>query len=138
VNTAQKPISVMTEWLIHNETPTGISIEDECELRSPEEEGGIVRCKKHDLALPEIKNHLETGKQVIKLALNWEDRLSFVLDENLSVKRLRFLELIQEQVADTNSETEQERFDVEFSIMTAEFASFLPRLLELFGGENKL
>ena len=138
VNTAQKPISVMTEWLINNETPTGISIEDECELRSPEEEGGIVRCKKHDLALPEIKNHLETGKQVIKLALNWEDRLSFVLDENLSVKRLRFLELIQEQVADTNSETEQERFDVEFSIMTAEFASFLPRLLELFGGENKL
>ena len=138
VNTVQKPVAVMTEWLINNETPSGIGIEDECELRSPEEDGGIVRCKKHDLGLPEIKNHLETGKQVIKLALNWEDRLSFVLDENLSVKRLRFLELIQEQVADTNSETEQERFDVEFSIMTAEFASFLPRLLELFGGENKL
>jgi recombination associated protein RdgC len=138
VNTVEKPVLTMTQWLINNETPEGISIEDECELRSPEEEGGIVRCKKHDLALPEIKNHLETGKQVIKLALNWEDRLSFVMDENFSVKRLRFLELIQDQVADTNAETEQERFDVDFSIMTAEFANFLPKLLELFGGENKL
>jgi recombination associated protein RdgC len=138
VNTVQKPMLTMTEWLINDQTPTGISIEDECELRSPEEEGGIVRCKKHDLALPEIKNHLETGKQVSKLALNWEGRLAFVLDENLSVKRLRFLDLIQDQLADTNAETEQEHFDVDFSIMTAEFANFLPRLLELFGGENKL
>lgn len=137
VNTVQKPVATMTEWLINNETPSGITIADECELRSPEEDGGIVRCKKHDLALPEIKNHLETGKQVIKLALNWEDRLSFILDENLSVKRLNFLDLIQEQVADTHAETETERFDVDFSIMTAEFANFLPRLLELFGGENK-
>ena len=138
VNTVQKPIIVMTEWLNNNETPKGISIEDECELRSPEEEGGIVRCKKHDLALPEIKHHLETGKQVTNLALNWEERLAFVLNENLSVKRLRFLDLIQEQVADTNAETEIEHFDVDFSIMTAEFANFLPRLLELFGGENKI
>lgn len=138
VNTLEKPVLTMTEWLINNQTPTGISIEDECELRSPEEEGGIVRCKKHDLALPEIKNHLETGKQVIKLALNWEERLSFVLDENLSVKRLRFLDLIQDQVADTNAESEPERFDVDFSIMASEFANFLPRLLELFGGENKI
>lgn len=138
INTRQKPVPTMTKWLTNNETPKGITIEDECELRSPEEDGGIVRCKKHDLALPEIKNHLESGKQVINMAVNWEDRLSFVLDENLTVKRLRFLELIQDQIADTNTETEQERFDADFSIMTAEFANFLPRLLELFGGENKI
>jgi recombination associated protein RdgC len=137
INTVEKPVATMTDWLINNQTPDGITIEDECELRSPEEEGGIVRCKKHDLALPEIKNHLETGKQVIKLALNWEERLSFVLDENLAVKRLRFLELIQEQALDIQAESDTERFDVDFSIMTAELANFLPRLLELFGGENK-
>ena len=137
VNTVEKPLLTMTDWLINNQTPAGITIEDECELRSPEEEGGIVRCKNHDLALPEIINHLETGKQVIKLALNWENRLSFILDENLAVKRLRFLDLIQDQVADTHAENETERFDVDFSIMTLEFSNFLPRLLELFGGEPK-
>lgn len=137
VNTIDSPVAIMTEWLLTNKTPEGMSIEDECELRSIEEEGGIVRCKNHDLALPEIKNHLQNGKQVIKLALNWEDRIAFILDEDLAVKRLRFLDLIQEQVMDIDVETDAERFDVDFSIMTLELSNFLPRLLELFGGENK-
>ncbi|OAI02799.1 recombination-associated protein RdgC [Methylomonas methanica] len=131
-----KPASVMTQWLIDNTSPKDILIEDECELRSPEEEGSIIRCKRHDLALPEIKNHLDSGKQVIKLAMSWAERISFVLDENLAVKRLKFLDLIQEQAADIEAFDEVEQFDADFSIMTAELALFLPRLLELFTAEG--
>ena len=137
--TMEKPIATMTQWLLNNKIADDVTIEDECELRSPEEAGGIVRCKRHDLALPEITNHLDTGKEVIKLAVNWADRISFIIDENLSIKRLRFLDLIQDQIADIEIETDDEaaQFDVDFSIMTAELATFLPRLIELFGGENK-
>ncbi|WP_020484263.1 recombination-associated protein RdgC [Methylomonas sp. MK1] len=131
-----KPASVMTQWLIDNTSPKDILIEDECELRSPEEEGSIIRCKRHDLALPEIKNHLDSGKQVIKLAMSWAERISFVLDESLAVKRLKFLDLIQEQAADIEAFDEVEQFDADFSIMTAELAQFLPRLLELFTAEG--
>ena len=131
-----KPAGVMTQWLIENTAPKDILIEDECELRSPEEEGAIIRCKRHDLALPEIKNHLDSGKQVIKLAMSWADRLSFVLDESLAIKRLKFLDLIQEQAADIEAFDEAEQFDADFSIMTAELAQFLPRLLELFTAEG--
>ncbi len=137
LNTIEKPVKVMTEWLINNQAPDDITIEDECELRAPEEEGGIIRCKRHDLSLPEIKNHLDTGKEVIKLAMNWADRLAFIVDENLSIKRLKFLDLIQDQVSDIDTDSEAEQFDVDFSIMSLELANFLPRLLELFGGENK-
>ena len=137
LNTIEKPVKVMTDWLINNQTPDDITIEDECELRAPEEEGGIIRCKRQDLSLPEIKNHLDIGKEVIKLAVNWADRLSFIIDEHLSIKRLKFLDLIQDQVSDVNTESEAEQFDVDFSIMSLELANFLPRLLELFGGENK-
>jgi recombination associated protein RdgC len=131
-----KPASVMTQWLIDNTSPKDILIEDECELRSPEEEGSIIRCKRHDLALPEIKNHLDSGKQVIKLAMSWAESISFVLDESLAVKRLKFLDLIQEQAADIEAFDEVEQFDADFSIMTAELALFLPRLLELFTAEG--
>ncbi len=131
-----KPVSVMTQWLLENNSPKDIVIEDECELRSMEEEAAIIRCKRHDLALPEIKNHLDNGKQVIKLAMSWADRLSFVLDENLSVKRLKFLDLIQDQAADIEAFDETEQFDADFSIMTAELAQFFPRLLELFTAEG--
>ncbi|WP_446809001.1 recombination-associated protein RdgC [Methylomonas sp. 2BW1-5-20] len=131
-----KPAGVMTQWLIDNTSPKDILIEDECELRSPEEDGSIIRCKRHDLALPEIKNHLDSGKQVIKLAMSWAERISFVLDESLAVKRLKFLDLIQEQAADIETFDEVEQFDADFSIMTAELAQFLPRLLELFTAEG--
>ncbi len=137
LNTIEKPVKVMTEWLVNNQPPDDIIIEDECELRAPEEAGGIIRCKRHDLSLPEIKNHLDTGKEVIKLAVNWADRLSFIIDENLAVKRLKFLDLIQDQVSDVDTDSEAAQFDVDFSIMSLELANFLPRLLEIFGGENR-
>jgi len=136
-NTLEKPIATMTQWLLNDQAPADITIEDECELRSPEEEGGIIRCKRHDLSVPEIKNHLDTGKEVIKLAVSWADRLSFIIDEHLAIKRLRFLDLIQDQVADIETYDEAEQFDVDFSIMSLELANFLPRLIELFGGEQK-
>jgi recombination associated protein RdgC len=138
INTIDKPTVIMTQWLTDNQTtPKDIVVEDECELRSPEEEGSSIRCKRHNLSLPEITNHLESGKQVIKLAVNWTDRLSFIVDENLAIKRLKFLDLIQDQVADTDAEDEIAQFDVDFSIMSLELANFLPRLIEIFGGENK-
>ena len=137
LNTLGKPATILTEWLLNSKAPDDISIEDECELRSPEEQGGIIRCKRHDLALPEIKNHLDIGKEVIKLAVSWADRISFIVDENLSIKRLRFLDLIQDKVMDIETNDEAAQFDVDFSIMSAELANFIPRLLELFGGENK-
>jgi len=137
INTIDKPIATMTRWLIDNQAPDDISIEDECELRSPEEGGGSIRCKRHDLALPEIKNHLDSGKEVTKLAVNWADRIAFIIDENLSIKRLRFLDLIQDQLADIEAGDEAAQFDVDFSIMSLELANLLPRLIEIFGGEHK-
>ncbi|MGR8980962.1 MAG: recombination-associated protein RdgC [Gammaproteobacteria bacterium] len=136
INTASKPSTVLTGWLQSNQPPDDIVIEDECELRSPGEEGGIIRCKRHNLSAPEITNHLDTGKLVIKLAVSWADRFSFIIDEHLSIKRLRFLDVIQNQVADMEIEDEAQRFDADFSIMSLEMSEFLPRLLEIFGGEN--
>ena len=113
-----------------------IVIENECELRSTDEEDAVIRCKNHDLAAPEIQNHLNAGKEVVKIALDWNERLGFVLDDTLGIKRLRFLDAIQEQASEVDAADETERFDADFSIMTLELRAFLPRLLELFGGEN--
>lgn len=138
LNTVNKPISVMTGWLENSDLlPHDINIEDECELHAPEDEGGIIRCKRHDLDTDEIQNHLDAGKQVTKLAVNWADRIAFVLDENLAIKRLKFLDLVQDQVADVETNSEAERFDADFSIMSLELSRFIPRLLEVFGGIAK-
>ncbi len=138
VNSIDKPAVIMTQWLSDmNTVPKDLIVEDECELRSTEDDGSIIRCKRNNLALPEITNHLDNCKQVIKLAVNWTDRLSFIIDENLAVKRLKFLDLIQDQVDETEADDEIGQFDIDFSIMSLELANFLPRLLEIFGGEVK-
>lgn len=138
LNTINRPATIMTQWLLHEDSvPNDMAIEDECELRQPEENGAIVRCKRHDLTLPEIKNHLDKGKEVIKLAINWNDRLGFILDDMLLIKRLRFLEFIQNERAEIEAYDEISRFDADFAIMTLELSQFLPRLLALFGGEAK-
>jgi recombination associated protein RdgC len=72
----------------------------------------------------------------VKIAVSWNERLSFVLDEAMGIKRLRFLDLVQEQASDVDAADAAERFDVDFAIMAGELAAFLPRLMELFGGEN--
>jgi recombination associated protein RdgC len=132
----QRPSAVMTGWLAGESIPGDVTIEDECELRLPEEEGSTVRCKRQALFSPEIQSHLDAGKEVVKLALTWDDRLSFVLDDRLSIKRLKFLDILQEQADEADAGDEAARFDAEFAVMTLELARFLPRLLELFGGED--
>jgi recombination associated protein RdgC len=135
IATQERPASVMTRWLAGGALPEGVTLETECELKSPEEDGGIVRARRHDLEVPEILHHLEAGKEAIKLAFSWNDRLSLVLDEALTIRRLKFLDTIQEAAADVASEDAATRFDVDFALMSLELDAFLPVLLQWFGGE---
>lgn len=130
------PEVTLTQWLTNESSvPSDVTIEAECELYSPENDGGIVRCKKHDLYSPEIRSHLDAGKRVRKLAISWNDRLTCVVDDSLNIKSLRFLDLVQEQAAEIEAGDAAAQFDADFSIMTLEIAAFLPRLMALLGGE---
>jgi len=66
--------------------------------------------------------------------MTWGDRISFVLNEKLQVKRLSFLDILKEQ-ADSQAENADERFDIDFTLMTGEVARLLDDLLEALGGE---
>lgn len=79
VTPAQSPAAVMTSWLAGKAPQDGFVVTDECELRDPMDEGGIIRCRRQDLMGDEIAPHLKAGKQVVRLALEWAERISFVL-----------------------------------------------------------
>ena len=132
----ERPAGVMTQWLAGGAIPDGVVLEQECELKSPEEDGGVVRCRRHDLDVPEILNHIQAGKEAVKLAISWNDRLSLLLDDTLSIKRLKFLDAIQEAAADIETSDMAARFDADFSIMSLEIDAFIPVFLSWFGGEN--
>ena len=133
----QSPINIMTQWLTDNSAPADFALDNECELREPGEEGSLVRCKRQDLEADEIQAHLEAGKLVTKLSISWQDSLSCLLNEDLSIKRLRFCDELLEQSKEIDPEDIIAQFDNDFSIMTLELARFIPRLFEALGGENE-
>jgi len=129
----QSPVALMTAWLREG-APAGYEIGDECELREPVEGGGVVRCRNQDLQADEILNHLEAGKLVTKLAVSWGERLSCILADDLSIKRLRFLDLVMDEAADVAADDAAARFDADFALLSLELSRFIPNWLDAFGG----
>ncbi|QSP94296.1 recombination-associated protein RdgC [Marinobacter salinisoli] len=134
----QAPAFTFTGWLNESiDLPATITLGNECELKDPSEDGGVVRCKGLDLKADEIRNHLDAGMQVTRLALTWDENVSFVLDEEFGIRRLKFGETIQEQLDDVDVDDAVAKFDTAFTIMTLELAKLIPGLLEAMGGEDR-
>jgi len=129
----KSPAAVMTDWL-RRSAPADFELQDECELREPLENGGIVRCRRQALDGTEVGTHLEAGKEAVRLAVEWHERLSCLLCEDLVIRRLRFLDVVQEEAAAVDTEDAAARFDADFALMAMELKQFLPRLVEIFGG----
>lgn len=130
------PTAVMTDWVKTQKAADDFYVLDECELRDTHEDGGIVRCKRQDLTSEEIQLHLSTGKQVTQLSLAWQDKISFVLDDKMVVKRLRFEELLTNEAEENGGEDDLDQQDASFTLMMLTFGEFLPALFEALGGEE--
>lgn len=124
------PTALMTRWVTAGQTPDGLEPGDECELRDPRDDRSLVRCRGQDLRGEEIATHLRAGKEVVKLALSWRENLDFLLQEDLSLKRLRFAAELIEQAVEPDIEDEAVRFDAEFAIMSLQ----LRELIECLDG----
>lgn len=135
LDTEVSPSSAMADWLAGGDAPANFTIDRDCELRSVTEEKATVRYVHHPLEGEDIPKHLADGKVPTKLGLTFDERISFVLTERLEIKRLAFLDVIQEE-AEKNGTGGDEQFEVDFVLMTAELARFLPHLVEALGGER--
>ncbi|MDD5390949.1 MAG: recombination-associated protein RdgC [Gallionellaceae bacterium] len=134
LHTERSPSAAMTDWLLSGEAPTGFSIDRDLELRASDEGKATVRYVRHDLEGEEIAAHIGAGKQATKLAMTWNDRISFVLGEQMEVKRLAFLDILKEQ--SEQGESADEQFDLDFALMSGELAKLLADLVAALGGEK--
>ena len=132
---ANEPTTVMTDWIAQDNLPEYLTALEEAELKAPDD--AVIRCKNHPLDSEEILSHLQKGKLVTKLALNWDEHLSFVLNDDGSLKRLKFADQIREKNDDILKEDYAQRFDADFVLMTGELAKLTENLIDDLGGEKE-
>lgn len=132
----KSPRAVLTQWLAHGKLPEGLSLGDECELRDPAG-GASATCRRQELDSGEVHAHLKQGKQVFKLGLQFQDRISFVLGEDLVIRKLRFLDVVQDEL-DAESDSAEAELDARFALMALELASLFDHLEQWFGLQRPL
>ncbi|UPG86815.1 recombination-associated protein RdgC [Luteibacter aegosomatis] len=128
----ESPRILLTHWVSSGKLPKGFELGDEIELRDPATaSGAIARCRRQDLDTDEVREHLRTGKQVFKIGLVFEDRISFVLSEALVLTKVRFTDVVLDEQPDSPESAAAEA-DANLAIMTGEYARLLSKLADVF------
>lgn len=136
--TIENPVELtMTEWVRSGLVPAGFAMGDAAELQHILADGGVAKVKKQDLTSDEIKTHIEAGKVVTKLAMDWMERISFTLSDSFMLSRLKFCDELRDQNDDIDREDVLARFDADFTLMTGELAALINQLVTALGGEAK-
>ena len=130
------PAASMTEWVKTEKAPTDLYVLDSALLRDTHEDGGTITARGQDLTSDEIKQHLSTGKVVTQLALAYADKLSFVLDDKMVIRRLRFEDILKDQAEADGGDDAAGQFASSFVLMMLTLNAFFGALLEALGGEE--
>lgn len=127
------PTDRLTRWFSTECELPDFETGADCVLKDPAQDSGSIRINRYELTQEEICAHLDAGRQVNRLAMTWNERVEFTVDAELQVRRLRFMDLVQDAREEINAEDDLTQMDADFHIMTHELSQFLPRLIQAMG-----
>lgn len=130
------PAATMTAWVEQKATSNGFTVLDHCTLSDTNEDGGTVICKGQDLSSDEVLQMISTGKVVTKLAMAFEDKMSFVLDDKLVASKIKYEDLLTDQAAKDGGDNKKAAMEASFVLMLETNRKFYINLFEALGGEE--
>ncbi|SFE17049.1 recombination-associated protein RdgC [Nitrosomonas sp. Nm166] len=132
LDTQISPSSAMTRWLSGDDLPSTFTIDRDCELQGMSDEKATIKYTRHVLDAEETARHIRAGKKAIKLAMTWNSKISFVLHDNLQLRRITPQDILKE-----STESTEELFASDFAIMTGELSQLITDTIEALGGEDQ-
>lgn len=132
--------SAMTSWLRDGNAPGRFMLDSDCVLNDTTDSSGTqITFKRADLVSEEIINHLNTGKEVTSLGLIWDEKIRFILTDTMQIKRIQFLDVLQEEAnqAGANGGDASALFEATFTLVSEEMHQLINELLESLGGLEK-
>jgi len=136
LQTATSPQTGMAAWLLAtnpDDLPRALSVEKECVLKSGAEDQPMVKYTRHILSTEEVRKHVREGKLPTQLALSWEGKASFVLTENLQLKKVTFLDGTEPDAISTDG---VDKFDADVVLSTGLLGPLIQDVIDALGGEN--
>lgn len=126
------PASLMTEWLMKNELPASLESGDECEIQDNSEERAKIRFKSLEPLSEDVTRHLEQGMTVKNLALRWTDKMSFVLNDDLTLKKVKFDDTLKESAFNDSQGGDLSDMDANFALMSLTVREFFESYQQWF------
>ena len=122
---------LMTQWLLRGEADGQFELDDYVALVG--DMGAEIRIKREDVTAEEVVQHVKCGKRVVELGLVWRESVVLVLTQDLTLKRLRYLDHLQED-AQSHGDSGFDLAAASQIISSNALASILDELAELLGG----
>ena len=120
--------TAMSSWLQDDGSSHGFDIGRNLTLTAFDESGSTVTYSKHPLDIEEVRDHLQAGKAATALGLGWKDRVSFVLTNELQLRKVAI---------DPDCFTPgpgADDFDADVAISTGELSGVIANLIESLDG----
>ena len=131
-HTRESPSSLMTEWLLQGHAEGGFELGYNVLLQGVGDVVPKVKITKKDLTTAEVIKHAQNGMQVVELELEWREQISFTLTKDFALKRIQFLDVLQEE-AEQGDDTASLTFASQI-IMVEALGEMINELVNLLGG----
>lgn len=120
----------MTDWVRNKQYHPPLLLGNEIELKDALEDNQIVRCKNQEMDSNEIFVHIDAGKLVSKLHLIDEGGVSFILNRDYTLKRIKFDGIVLDKNEDFMPEEKEQKFEADFFIMAETLSNTLNSLIK--------
>jgi recombination associated protein RdgC len=124
-------VDELLSGIFFGDAPSQFAVGRECRMQDMADASSIVRWSDFDLTDPTIRNHVANGMRLTHLAIEYDNVMSCVLDQNGVISKLRFIGMDDDN-DDRNDPVA--RLDAEFVLLTGTLRRLLGDLKKALGG----
>jgi hypothetical protein len=123
----------MTNWLLQGEAQGRFVLDSDVTLVGVGDVAPKVKISRKDLTAEDVVQHAKNGMIVTELGLIWNDRVAFILTQDLTLKRIQWLDVVQEEAEGSRDDAESMAYATQL-LMEAALSAMLGELVDLLGG----
>lgn len=129
----QSPASLMTNWLLQGEAQGRFVLDSDVTLVGAGDVAPKVKISRKDLTAEDVVQHAKNGMAVTELGLVWNDRVAFILTQDLTLKRIKWLDVVQKEAEGSCDDAESMAYATQL-LMGAALSAIFGELVDLLGG----